>query len=125
MTAVSPFEITQSESSKLQVCQEGQATIGYYFCTSGGKCIALNRHGESHFRYQCTDEFIAVTANMAELNLAYSEKRNNVSGVVFFIVVMAVGVVGIVVFTFFKNMNGKENEQVQVESDFEATRVCG
>jgi hypothetical protein len=29
------------------------------------------------------------------------------------------------VFTFFKNMNGKENEQVQVESDFEATRVCG
>jgi hypothetical protein len=124
MPDVSPFQIAQCESPESQVCEEGQATSDYAFCTNGGKCIALIRHGEPHSGCQCTDEFEGRhcqyrkgTAPDEELKLAYAEERNNVSGVVFFlIVVVALGVVGMFAFTLFKNMNGKEKEQVRVES---------
>lgn len=53
-----PFEIRQCETPESQHCEEGRSTPSEYaFCTNGGTCLAMVRHGERHAGCHCPTDF--------------------------------------------------------------------
>jgi EGF-like domain len=85
----SPFQIAQCENPKSQVCEEGQQTSDYAFCTNSGTCVATIRQGMPHAGCHCGDEFEGRhcqyrkgTAPTFELQLAYQEEKNDLDPII-------------------------------------------
>ena len=118
----SQFQIEECENPESEVCEEGQLQSEYAFCTNGGKCIAMIRHGEPHSGCICDEEFEGRhcqyrkgEAPDVELKLAYEENRSNISiGLKFFITIVSLGVILIFGASFFKKTE-KKNEKEWLE----------
>lgn len=118
----SPFQIEECESPESEACEEGQLQSDYAFCTNGGKCISMIRHGEPHSGCLCNEEFEGRhcqyrrgEAPHFELKLAYKEKEQ--SPLVNFLLVVGMGVIAIVFLIVVKK--SKQEKEVVVEADAE------
>eukprot|EP00529_Nitzschia_sp_RCC80_P026247 CAMPEP_0113475008 /NCGR_PEP_ID=MMETSP0014_2-20120614/18892_1 /TAXON_ID=2857 /ORGANISM="Nitzschia sp." /LENGTH=348 /DNA_ID=CAMNT_0000367901 /DNA_START=144 /DNA_END=1190 /DNA_ORIENTATION=+ /assembly_acc=CAM_ASM_000159 len=97
----SPFQITECENPQSQVCEEGQLTSQYAFCTNGGTCVATIRQGMPHAGCHCGNDFegrhcqyLKGAAPDYELKLAYQEEKNDLDPIIkLWITLVCLGVI--------------------------------
>ena len=97
----SPFQITECENPQSEVCEEGQLTSQYAFCTNGGTCVATIRQGMPHAGCHCPDgfegrhcQYLKGTAPDYELKLAYQEEKNDLDPIIkLWITLVCLGVI--------------------------------
>ena len=123
LSGASQFQIDECENPDSQVCEVGQSSSLYAFCTNGGKCKEMIHNGAPHAGCICTDDFEGRhcqyrkgTAPESELQAAYVEERSHVAGGIAFLIALIVFTVvgGIIGYKFYMDRQQRKLAEMDI-----------